>query len=250
MITPGAVVGDVDALLALGVGLDEGAIALDDRLGKELGGLLGPDPQPRLIDGVHQGHDIMLGEAAAEIPGGGGVGDPHGAQGVEIDLVVAPQLEVFDPFAAGQDIVGDVQDMVGFVIRQMPFEEMEIAVDIADQPGPASQQVHGTDATRTEALDTIGQLVMDVGGGHHRLVALRPGPILDAFENSPLAFVEDSAVAFSRLLAVTFPGLSTVAFSGLIGDSSTHSKTSVVWNSEDVFPPPLFQNLLGFSSLF
>ena len=42
MITPGAVVGDVDALLALGVGLDEGAIALDDRLGKELGGLLGP----------------------------------------------------------------------------------------------------------------------------------------------------------------------------------------------------------------
>ena len=44
MITPGAVVGDVDALLALGVGLDEGAIALDARLGKELGGLLGPDP--------------------------------------------------------------------------------------------------------------------------------------------------------------------------------------------------------------
>ena len=76
MITPGAVVGDVDALLALGVGLDEGAIALDDRLGKELGGLLGPD-RGRLIDGVHQGHDIMLGEAAAEIPGGGGVGDPH-----------------------------------------------------------------------------------------------------------------------------------------------------------------------------
>ena len=99
MITPSAVIGDVDALLALGVGLDEGAIALDDRLGKELRGLLGPDPQPRFIDGGHQGHDIMLGEAAAEIPGGGGVGDPHGAQGVEIDLVVAPQLEVFDPFA-------------------------------------------------------------------------------------------------------------------------------------------------------
>ena len=82
---------------------------------------------------------------------------------------------MFDPFAAGQDVERDVQDMVGFVIRQMPLEDVDIAVDIADQPGPASQQVHGTDATGTEALDTIGQLVMDVGRGHHRLVALGPG---------------------------------------------------------------------------
>ena len=47
MITPGAVVGDIDALLALGVGPDEGAIDVQDRFGEELGGLLGPDPQPR-----------------------------------------------------------------------------------------------------------------------------------------------------------------------------------------------------------
>src|SRR5208282_4097567 len=250
MITPGAVVGDVDALLALGVGLDEGAIALDDRLGKELGGLLGPDPQPRFIDGVHQGHDIMLGEAAAEIPGGGGVGDPHGAQGVEINLVVAPQFEMLDFLAAGQDVVGDIQDMVGLVIGLMPFEEMEIAVDIADQPGPASQQVEGTDSASGETLDAVRQFVMDVGGGHHGLVELRPGPILDALEYSPPTFVEYSAVEFSRLLAVTFPRLSPVAFSALLGDSMTHSKASVCWNSENVFRPPLFQNLRGFSSFF
>ena len=54
MITPGAVVGDIDALLALGVGPDEGAIGVEDRFLEELGGLLGPDPQPRLIEGVHQ----------------------------------------------------------------------------------------------------------------------------------------------------------------------------------------------------
>jgi len=110
--------------------------------------------------------------------------------------------------------------------------------------------VHGTDATRTEALDTIGQLVMDVGGGHHGLIALRPGPILDAPEDSPPTIVEDSAIAFSRLLAVALPGLTPVAFSGFLADSSSHSKTSVVWNSEDVFPPPLFHNLRGFSSPF
>ena len=75
---------------------DEGAVDVEDRLVEELGGLLGPDPQPRLIDGVHQGHDVGLGEAAAEVARGGGVGDALGAQGVEVDLVVAPQLEVLD----------------------------------------------------------------------------------------------------------------------------------------------------------
>ena len=89
------------------------------------------------IDGVHQGEDIGLGEAAAEVAGGGGVGDALGAQGIEVDLVVAPQFEVFDPLAAGEDVEGDVQDMVGFVIGQMPLEEMEVAVDVADQADPA-----------------------------------------------------------------------------------------------------------------
>ena len=41
--------------------------------------------------------DVGLGEAAAEVARGGGVGDPLGAQGIEIDLIVAPQFEVLDP---------------------------------------------------------------------------------------------------------------------------------------------------------
>ena len=93
-----------------------------------------------------------------------------------------------------------------------------------------------------EALDAIGEFVVDVAGGHHRLFAFGSGAILDAIEDSPLAFIEDSAVAF--------PGLLAVAFSGLLGDSSSHSKASVVWNSEDVFLTPLFQILRGFSSFF
>ena len=72
-------------------------------------------------------HDVGLGEAAAEVAGGGGVGDAFGAQGVEIDLVVAPQFEVLEPLAAGQEVEGDVQDVVGFVVGQVPLEEVEVA---------------------------------------------------------------------------------------------------------------------------
>ena len=64
-----------------------------------------------------------FGEAAAEVPFGGGVGEPLGAQGVEVDLVVASQFEVFDAFAAGEEVEGDVQDVVGFVIGEMPLED-------------------------------------------------------------------------------------------------------------------------------
>ncbi len=41
-----------------------------------------------------------------------------------------------------------------------------------------------------------------------------------------------------------------LAFSGLLGESSSHSKVSAVWNSEDVFLPQLFHNLRGFSSFY
>src|SRR5271166_2751338 len=55
MIAPGAVVGDIDTLLALGVGPDDGAIDVQDRFLEEIAGLIGPDPQPRFVDGLHQG---------------------------------------------------------------------------------------------------------------------------------------------------------------------------------------------------
>ena len=117
-------------------------------------------------------------------------------------------------------------------------------------PVRRGQREHGADAAGTEALDPISQFIVDVGCGHHGLVALWPGPIHNAAKDSPLPFVEEPAVAFSRLLAVTLPVLSTVAFWGFLGESSSHSKTSVFWNSDDVFVHPLFQNLRGFSSLF
>ena len=95
-----------------------------------------------------QGHDVGFGEAAAEIPFGGGVGEPLGVQGVEVNLVVASEFDVLEALAAGEDVEGDVQDMVGFVIGTMPLEDMEVVVDVADQADPARQQKHGTDAAR------------------------------------------------------------------------------------------------------
>jgi hypothetical protein len=42
MVAPRAVIGDVDALLAFGIRLDEGAVGIQDRKVEKLRGLLGP----------------------------------------------------------------------------------------------------------------------------------------------------------------------------------------------------------------
>jgi hypothetical protein len=83
---------------------------------------------------------------------------------------------------------------------------------------------------------------MDVGGGDHGAIAFGPGSILDASGDPPPALSEDPAVAFAGLIGV--------AFAAGLGDSDSHSKTSGFRNSEDVYDPPLFGILRGFSSLF
>ena len=187
--------------------------------------------------------DVGLGEAAAEVPCGGGVGDALGAQGVEIDLVVAPQFEVFDPLAAGEDVEGDVQDMVGFVIGQMPLEEMEIVVDVVDQ------------ARSCEPAGAWRRCRRRRGPGRDRPV--RSGcwwrsswadrVRVRADSRCGRGFSAGVRGAILRLRSRVFRLLRFRVFLEIV---CTHSKASVAWNSEDVFLPPLFQNLRGFSSFF
>ncbi len=87
------------------------------------------------------------------------------------------------------------------------------------------QQEHGADTAGGEALDALGQFIVDVGGGHHGLVAFGSRTILDAYEDPPPAFAKNPTVAFPGLLADVFSGLLAVAFSGLLGESSVTRKS-------------------------
>jgi hypothetical protein len=154
------------------------------------------------------------------------VEEDGGTQGVEVDLVVAPELEVLDPAAPGQDVEGDAEDVVGLVIGEMAFEQVEVLIDVGDQPSASREQELGADAASGKPLDPIGQLVVDVAGGDHRAFALGAGAVLDAAEDPALASPE------------------------FVEDIGFHSKAPVGRDSEDVFLPPLFPDHQGFSSSF
>jgi hypothetical protein len=59
----------------------------------------------------------MLGlETPAEVSGGGRIGDAAGAQGIEEDLVVATQFDVFQAGAIAQGVVGEIEDVIRLMI--------------------------------------------------------------------------------------------------------------------------------------
>ena len=74
MIAPGAVVGDIDALFALGVGADEVPSTSMIAWSKSRQ-VAGPDALAGAVDGIHEIQDVTPAEPATEVARGGGVGD-------------------------------------------------------------------------------------------------------------------------------------------------------------------------------
>ena len=151
MVAPGPIVGDVHPLLAPGVRGGERPVGVDERLVEEGVGLLLPGPEPGLVEDLHQPLDITFGEPAAEVPGGGRVGDAFGPEGIQVDLVVAADLDVLDASAPGQEVVGDVEDVVALVIGQASLEQVEVPVDALDEADLSGQQVDRPDAAGCDA---------------------------------------------------------------------------------------------------
>src|SRR3954451_10625849 len=101
-----------------------------------------PDLHAGLVEDVLEGLDVVGGEAAAEVAGGGGVGDSVGAQGVEEDDVVAPQLDVVEAGAVAQGVVGEVEDVVTLVVGEVELEQLEPLVDGLGESEFADQELN------------------------------------------------------------------------------------------------------------
>src|SRR5262249_7744306 len=97
--------------------------------------------------------------------------------------------------------------------------------EVVDQADLAGQEVDGPDPAGGDGPGPVGQLVVDVGGGQHRLGALDAGLVLDPAEDAPLASGQPAV------------------------DTGVHSKTSWGRTGEGREAPRLFEKTRGFSSL-
>jgi hypothetical protein len=82
--------------------------------------------------------------------------------------------------------------VIALVIRQVPLQEVEALVDVVDQADLAAPEMDGPDAAGSDGPSPLGDLIVDVRGGHHRLGAFGPGLVLQSAEDLPLASGESA----------------------------------------------------------
>lgn len=162
MITPDAVVGDVHAFFAFGVGAHQGAVGIDAGLVEKVAGLLLPECHASVIEDVLEEVDFVGVETSAKIAGGGGIGKALGTEGVEKGGIVAAQLDVLEARAVAEGVVGEVEDVIGIGIGQVQFEQLQASVDSVDQADVLGKFVKQRDAAESGAIDALVEFKVEV----------------------------------------------------------------------------------------
>ena len=160
-------VADVHAGFALAGGFDDRTVHLDGGLVEELIVLLFPNVQANLVEGILETIDVIRLEPATEVSGSGRIGNPLGPDGIEKELIIATQFDVLQASATAQRVVGKVQNVIGFVIRQVFFEQMQCVVDPIWQSDLLGECMNGSHTTVRGATCFLCQLVRRVGTLDH-----------------------------------------------------------------------------------
>ena len=124
-----------------------------------------PNADAHVVIDILECVDGIFAEASTEIAGGGGIGNALGAEGVEEVDIVAAQLDVLEAIAVAKSVVGEIEDMIGFMVKHVNLEEMEFAIDGVDEADALGEEMKGADAAVADAVNTLGDFVVDVAGG-------------------------------------------------------------------------------------
>jgi hypothetical protein len=136
-------------------------------------------------------------ETPAEVASRRWIGNATRTQGIEKHFVLATQFQVLNAGAAAQRIEGQIENVIGLVIRVMNYQELQAFVNRLAEADPAGQEQHGADATMGDTADAAGKLVIDVPRCEH-------GPLRIAIVGLVQASLEPT-LALSELLPLNPP---------------------------------------------
>jgi hypothetical protein len=149
-----------------------------------------PDLDALAVEEVHERVEVRGGEAAEEVAGRGRVGDALRAQDVEVGLVVPKQFEILQVLAAGQEVVGEAEDVVGLEVGQMALEQAQLPVDGLGQAEALDKELASAEAAGVQAAALVANLVVDVAVPEHPLALFLPLPLAQATADAALAIAE------------------------------------------------------------
>ena len=116
-----------------------------------------------------------------------------GAEDVEVVLLVAEAFEVLEVLATDQEVVGEVEDVVGLEIGEVAFEEVQPGIEGLSQPQALDQLLADAESGAVESVGLVGQVVVDVLVEEHGLGAVVLERGVEALLDAALAFVEPSS---------------------------------------------------------
>ena len=191
MKSPRSVIRDVHPFLALARRGHERAVHIEHRLLEEGFGLLHPHAAPRRMDGCKERLDVRRAKPPAEVPRRRRIRDALCPQRIQIDLVVAQQLQIFQALATCKQVVRDVQHVIRLVVRKMDLQQMQPSIDLFDQSDLARQRMHRAQSPARHPPRAVGDLIVNPPRTEHRPPLGRPGSL----PQSPL----DPSLAFPKL---------------------------------------------------
>ncbi len=141
-------------------GFDVRTVRVDDGVIEELLRLRSPDSQSRGVDRrlqrVDRGRAV---EPAEEVAGRRRIRNPTSPEHVEVVLIVAQQLEMLEALPTRKQVVRDVRDVVGLVVRRVYSQPMDPVVDLLVETDRLHHAMDQRHTARRNRADALGDLV-------------------------------------------------------------------------------------------
>jgi hypothetical protein len=126
---------------------------------------------------------LLIIKASAKVPGGCGVGNAGRSESIQIGFVVAPMLDVIQAGSPGEQVKCDVEDVVGFVVGKVQFEDVGGMIDGITKSDCFDQLHDGGDTAAGDGVLSLGELQLGAGRTNHRRL---PSSVFDG--QSPAKF--------------------------------------------------------------
>ncbi len=137
-----------------------GRQVLDDGFVEKRPALQGPDTEAGFIDRVLQGVDLLFRVPATKIPGGGRIGNRMGAEHVQVRRVLPSILDVFQGGAAAEQVVSDVEQVIGLPIGQV-MDQYGNGIEGVIQAGTKGDLMNQGESAVGNGLGFLGDFVTD-----------------------------------------------------------------------------------------
>ena len=92
-------------------------------------------------------------------------------QGIQVHFVVAPQFQMLQAGAAGQQVVSNVEHVIRLVIGHVDLEQLQARVDALVQAERFDHSMDQADPSGCNGPGPLGQFIVNVVGGEGRTTA-------------------------------------------------------------------------------